>query len=120
MKLRYIMNNLPSFLLVIFQAKSVGYLIYSGQLLKNHIEFLGHVKWQVMFEFATNPPPKQYISFFLVSSNRSVNREIIYIPNSLISPVLILFSTIYVGRDGLVVPTWLALCWIAQGSGFES
>jgi hypothetical protein len=25
-----------------------------------------------------------------------------------------------VGRDGLVVPSWLALCWIAQGSGFES
>jgi hypothetical protein len=29
--------------------------------------------------------------------------------------------TIYlVGGDGLVVPSWLALCWIAQGSGFES
>jgi hypothetical protein len=26
----------------------------------------------------------------------------------------------YVGGDGLVVPCWLALCWIAQGSGFES
>jgi hypothetical protein len=25
-----------------------------------------------------------------------------------------------VGGDGLVVPSWLALCWIAQGSGFES
>jgi hypothetical protein len=24
------------------------------------------------------------------------------------------------GGDGLVVPSWLALCWIAQGSGFES
>jgi hypothetical protein len=22
--------------------------------------------------------------------------------------------------DGLVVPSWLALCWVAQGSGFES
>jgi hypothetical protein len=27
---------------------------------------------------------------------------------------------IHVGGDGLVVPSWLALCWIAQGSGFES
>jgi hypothetical protein len=25
-----------------------------------------------------------------------------------------------VGGDGLVVPSWLALCWIALGSGFES
>jgi hypothetical protein len=25
-----------------------------------------------------------------------------------------------VGRDGIVVPSWLALCLIAQGSGFES
>jgi hypothetical protein len=25
-----------------------------------------------------------------------------------------------VGGDGLVVPSWLALCWIAQGSEFES
>jgi hypothetical protein len=25
-----------------------------------------------------------------------------------------------VGRDGLVVPSWLVLCWIAQGSGFGS
>jgi hypothetical protein len=25
-----------------------------------------------------------------------------------------------VGEDGLVVPSWLALCWIALGSGFES
>jgi hypothetical protein len=24
-----------------------------------------------------------------------------------------------VGGDGLVVPSWLALCWIAQGSVFE-
>jgi hypothetical protein len=24
------------------------------------------------------------------------------------------------GGDGLVVPSWLALCQIAQGSGFES
>jgi hypothetical protein len=24
-----------------------------------------------------------------------------------------------VGGDGLVVPSWLALCWIAQGFGFE-
>jgi hypothetical protein len=24
------------------------------------------------------------------------------------------------GGDGLVVPSWLALCWIAQGSGSES
>jgi hypothetical protein len=27
---------------------------------------------------------------------------------------------IVVGGDGLVVPSWLALCWIAQGPGFES
>jgi hypothetical protein len=26
----------------------------------------------------------------------------------------------FVGGDGLVVPSWLALCWIAQGSGLES
>jgi hypothetical protein len=26
----------------------------------------------------------------------------------------------YVGGDGLVIPSWPALCWIAQGSGFES
>jgi hypothetical protein len=25
----------------------------------------------------------------------------------------------HVGGDGLVVPPWLAMCWIAQGSGFE-
>jgi hypothetical protein len=25
-----------------------------------------------------------------------------------------------VGRNGLVVPSWLALCWTALGSGFES
>jgi hypothetical protein len=25
-----------------------------------------------------------------------------------------------VGRDGLVVPSWLALSWLAQGPGFES
>jgi hypothetical protein len=25
-----------------------------------------------------------------------------------------------VGGDGLVVPPWLALCWIAQGPGFKS
>jgi hypothetical protein len=25
-----------------------------------------------------------------------------------------------VGGDGLVVPSWLALCWIVLGSGFES
>jgi hypothetical protein len=24
------------------------------------------------------------------------------------------------GGDGLVIPSWPALCWIAQGSGFES
>jgi hypothetical protein len=24
-----------------------------------------------------------------------------------------------VGGDGLVVPSWLALCWIAQGSGLD-
>jgi hypothetical protein len=29
-------------------------------------------------------------------------------------------SVIYVGGDGLVVPSWLALCWIVQGSGLES
>jgi hypothetical protein len=28
--------------------------------------------------------------------------------------------SVLVGGDGLVVPSWLALCWIAQGSGFES
>jgi hypothetical protein len=27
---------------------------------------------------------------------------------------------ISVGGDGLVVPSWLAVCWIALGSGFES
>jgi hypothetical protein len=27
---------------------------------------------------------------------------------------------VVVGGDGLVVPSWLALCWTAQGSGFES
>jgi hypothetical protein len=26
---------------------------------------------------------------------------------------------VLVGGDGLVVPSWLDLCWIAQGSGFE-
>jgi hypothetical protein len=26
----------------------------------------------------------------------------------------------FVGGDGLVVPSWLALCWIALGSGFKS
>jgi hypothetical protein len=35
----------------------------------------------------------------------------------------ILYSTqclgIPVGGDGLVVPSWVASCWIAQGSGFE-
>jgi hypothetical protein len=25
-----------------------------------------------------------------------------------------------VGGGGLVVPSWLAVCWVAQGSGFES
>jgi hypothetical protein len=31
-------------------------------------------------------------------------------------------AKVYAGKvgDGLVVPSWLALCWIAQGSGFES
>jgi hypothetical protein len=29
-------------------------------------------------------------------------------------------SVFSVGGDGLVVPSWIALCWIAQGSGFES
>jgi hypothetical protein len=27
---------------------------------------------------------------------------------------------LWVGGDGLAVPSWLALCWIALGSGFES
>jgi hypothetical protein len=27
---------------------------------------------------------------------------------------------VLVGGDGLVIPSWLALCWIALGSGFEA
>jgi hypothetical protein len=30
------------------------------------------------------------------------------------------FTAAKVGGDGLVVSSWLALCWIAQDSGFES
>jgi hypothetical protein len=36
-----------------------------------------------MLEFPTNPPQKQYIYFFWYPHDRSVNGEIIYIPNSL-------------------------------------
>jgi hypothetical protein len=48
-----------------------------------------------MFELPTNPPQEQYIYFILISSDGSVNGEIIYIPDFLNNPVLILFSAIY-------------------------
>jgi hypothetical protein len=48
-----------------------------------------------------------------------------FLPNVFL--LLVLWGTLQryvrvlvVGGDGLVVPSWLALCWIAEGPGFKS
>jgi hypothetical protein len=51
--------------------------------------------------------------------NNFCHRSIAY--ESIRTARLVLYNIVArVGGDGLVVPSWLALCWIAQGSGFES
>jgi hypothetical protein len=52
------------------------------------------------------------------SKNYERHSETITIPLRML-PYAVIF--VYpVDGDGLVVPSWLALWWIAQGSGFES
>jgi hypothetical protein len=52
-----------------------------------------------------NPSSRAIYILFLIFSDRSVNREIIYIPDLLNNPVLILFSTIYSGEFAIEYST---------------
>jgi hypothetical protein len=40
--------------------------------------------------------------------------------NMQLLPIYVYASALCVRWNGLVTPSWLVLCWIAQGSGFES